>query len=543
MKKFSLLLIAIFSLVFSYSGIAQEKTISGTVTSKSDASTLPGVSVIVKGTKKGTDTDFDGKYTLKASVGAVLSFSYIGMKTKTVRVSASNKIDVVLEDDANQLDEIVVTALGIKRQKKELGYSVQDLKGDQLNKSISANPISALSGRISGVDVSIPSTGIGGSTRVIIRGISSIGSSNQPLYVVDGIPISNNGLSGGTTGTRKFFQGSDGGDGISGINPNDIESLSVLKGAAAAALYGSRALNGVILITTKKGSKGKMTVEINSGISFDQIIANYKDFQNEYGTGSNGKLPDPSLSPDQIYGQTTSSWGPKFSLAKGQTYKIFDGSIKKYRLIENNIVDFFRTGITRTNSISLSGGNDTASLRLSVNNLKNEDVIPAAGLERNSFTLKGTLKSKKFSFDAKANYITENASNRPSLGESPNNLGNSLSGLAPSFDQAWLKNYKNEATGEIYRWNSINYLINPYFVINETTNNTRKNRFIGYISSTYQVKDWLNVTFRTGLDTYTFDETNFMGSGTTWPGRGTGYLSLTDIEVSEKNTDIIATID
>lgn len=541
MKRLIPLLIMVFSFAITQQVQAQVKTISGTVKAESDGTPLPGVNVVVQGTTKGSQTDYDGKYVIEASAGDVLVFSFIGMKTKFITIANSTTINVVLAEDAESLDEVIVTALGIKRQKKELGYAVQDVKGDQLSKTITTNVATALAGKVSGVDVSMPATGAGGSTRVIIRGISSIGSSNQPLYVVDGIPIDNTGLSNEDSATSKWFDGKDNGDGISSINPDDIESLSVLKGAAAAALYGSRALNGVILITTKKGTKGKLSIELNSGISIDQVNSNYKDYQREYGSGSNGELPDGELSPDRVYGLTTSAWGPKFSETAGQSFMIFDGSEKQYALVKNNIDAFFKTGITSTNGVSLSGGNDNAVMRFSFNNLKNDDVIPKSGLERNTFSLNGTLTSDKFTFDAKANYTIEHAKNRPSLGDSPNNIGYSLSGLAPNIDQAWLKNYKDE-DGNIYRWNSNDYLLNPYYTINETNNRTDKNRFIGYVSAYYQLKSWLAFSLRTGIDTYDFNSKDFMGAGTTWPGRADGYLELNNINVEEINTDLMATI-
>ncbi|MEP6929077.1 MAG: SusC/RagA family TonB-linked outer membrane protein, partial [Flavobacterium sp.] len=471
----------------------------------------------------------------------VLLFSYIGFKTKAVTVTDENQLNVSLVDDAQNLNEVVVTALGIKRQKKELGYAVQDVKGDQLSKVITTNVATALSGRVAGVDVSIPATGVGGSTRVIIRGISSIGENNQPLYIVDGVPIDNTGLSNDSAATSKWFDGRDSGDGISSINPNNIESLTVLKGAAAAALYGSRALNGVILITTKKGSKGKLQVELTSGVSFDRVNAKYSDYQSEYGTGSNGILPDPTKAPSEIYGYTTNAWGPKFSQSVGQQVKIFDGSMRPYAKVDNNIQDFFRTGFTTTNGIALSGGSDNAFVRFGYNNLKNEDVIPGSGLERNDASLNATIKSDKFTLDANVNYMVENTNNRPGLGDSPNNVGYSLSGLAPNIDQAWLKNYENPANGSMYQWNNNVYLLNPYFVVNENHNASTKNRFMGNFTGTYQLKKWMGLTFRTGLDTYVFGSKDFMAAGSTWPGRDNGYLGLDNITVSEMNTDIIAT--
>ncbi|MEO8774557.1 MAG: SusC/RagA family TonB-linked outer membrane protein [Gelidibacter sp.] len=520
---------------------AQNKEIKGTVTSKEDGIPIPGVNVIVEGTSNGVQTNFDGNYSLNAKVGDILKFSYLGLKMEKVTVGADTTINVFLQEDVESLSEVVVTALGIKRQKKELGYAVQEVKGDDLDRVITTNVASALSGKVSGVDVSMPSTGAGGSTRVIIRGISSIGENNQPLYVVDGIPIDNSGLSNDGDATSQWFNGSDNGDGISSINPNDIESLSVLKGAAAAALYGSRALNGVILITTKKGSRGKLQVELTSGISIDKVNANYEDFQDEYGTGTNGRFPNLVTDPNARFGNTTVAWGPKFSENVGKTIMIFDGSTRPYEKAKG-ANDFFRTGYTTNNGVALSGGSENAHLRFSYNNVKNEDVTPKAGLNRHSLNLNGTLKSDKFTFDAKANYITESANNRPALGDSPNNLGYSLSGLAPNIDQAWLKNYKAE-DGSIYQWNNNGYLLNPYYVLNENKSQSGKDRFIGYLSASYQLNNWLGVNFRTGLDTYNFNSKEYVGSGHTWTGRNNGYLNINDITVSELNTDLIFNIE
>jgi TonB-linked SusC/RagA family outer membrane protein len=536
MKQIMLIFMIVFTAQVS---LAQVKTIKGLV-SDQNGLPLPGVTVIIQGTKTATQSDYDGKYMIQASTGDVLVFSYIGIKTKAVTVAGSATIDVVLTEDAQNLNEVVVTALGIKRQKKELGYAVQDVKGDQLSKVITTNVASGLSGRIAGVDVSLPATGIGGSSRVIIRGISSIGESNQPLYIVDGVPIDNSGLNNDSAAASKWFDGRDNGDGISSLNPNNIESLTVLKGAAASALYGSRALNGVILITTKKGSKGKLQVELTSGVSFDRVNAKYKDFQGDYGSGSHGILPDPTKAPEELYGYTTSAWGPKFSNSIGQQIKIFDGSMKPYAKVDNNIQDFFRTGFTTTNGIALSGGSETAYVRFGYNNLKNDDVIPNSGLERNDASLNATLKSEKFTLDANVNYMIETTANRPGLGDSPNNVGYSLSSLAPNIDQAWLQHYKNEATGEIYKWNNNIYQLNPYFTVDANHNSSKKNRFMGNVAGTYQVAKWVGLTFRSGLDTYLFTAKDFMSPGGTWPARETGYLGLNDITVSEMNTDVIA---
>lgn len=537
MKKIMLIFTIFFT---SHLIFAQTKTVKGLVSDK-NGMPMPGVSVLLKGTTNASQSDYDGMYSIQAATGDVLVFSFIGVKTESITVGTSATVNVILQEEAQGLDEVIVTALGVKRQKKELGYAVQDIKGDQLNKVITTNVASALSGKIAGVDISMPATGIAGSARVIIRGISSIGENNQPLYIVDGVPIDNTGLSNDGAATSKWFDGRDNGDGISSINPNNIESLSVLKGAAAAALYGSRALNGVILITTKKGSKGKLQVELSSGVSFDRVNAKYDNFQSDYGTGTNGTLPDPLRAPSEIYGYTTSAWGPKFSETVGQESIIFDGSMKPYAKVEDNIQDFFKTGITTTNGVSLSGGSENAFVRFGYNNLKNEDVVPGSGLKRNDVSLNATLKSDKFTMDANVNYMIENAENRPGLGDSPNNVGYSLTGLAPNIDQAYLQNYKNPDDESIYKWNNNIYLLNPYFTIGENHNSSKKNRFMGNVAGTYQLKKWVALTLRTGLDTYTFGSKDFMASGSTWPGRDTGYLGLDNINVSEMNTDFIAT--
>lgn len=280
--KHNLKLVFLFSFLFFsvHTAFAQQKEIKGTVTSKADGLPLPGVNVLVEGTTNGTQTDFDGNYTLTASVGDVLTFSFIGMTTTQVTVGDSNIINVQLEEDAEQLGEIVVTALGIKKTRKSLTYAAQDINADELNKAKQTNPINSLSGKVSGVNITRSASGAGGSVKVTLRGNSSIGN-NQPLYVVDGIPLSNptSGQPGDTFGDINGGN-KDGGDALSLINPDDIESLTVLKGASASALYGSAGLNGVILITTKSGKSGKFKVDFSSNLTVDSA-AYMMDFNGE----------------------------------------------------------------------------------------------------------------------------------------------------------------------------------------------------------------------------------------------------------------------
>ncbi|MFT4684389.1 MAG: TonB-dependent SusC/RagA subfamily outer membrane receptor, partial [Flavobacteriales bacterium] len=266
----------LFSLFFlmSQQTFAQEKAIKGTVTSKTDGAPIPGVSILVKGTTNGTQTDFDGNYSLTASVGDIIVFSYIGMMTTDVAVQDSNTINVQLKEDAQALNEVVITALGIKKERKTLTYSAQDVKGDDLTRVKQSNPINSLSGKSAGLTITRSSSGAGGSAKVVLRGNSST-SNNDPLYVIDGIPMLNNGngaqpggdIFGSQTGNR------DGGDITSLINPDDIESITILKGASAAALYGSQGANGVILITTKTGKEGALKVNFNSTFTVESVVS------------------------------------------------------------------------------------------------------------------------------------------------------------------------------------------------------------------------------------------------------------------------------
>ncbi len=512
----------------SYSIYAQ-KTISGTVADVNAA--IPGVNVLIKGTQKGAITDFDGKYSIEASADDVLIFSYIGYKTQEITISNQDVYNIILEEDQNLLDEVVVTALGIKRSKKALGYSVTEIKSDELSKNGEINPISSLSGKIAGVNISQTTAGPSGSKRVLIRGISSMEGDNQPLYVIDGVPIDNS-----TQGQATEFGGFDLGDGTSDITPEDIESISVLKGASASALYGTRALNGVILITTKSGRKGSkyLDVDFNSTITVDKVLTKLDEYQTIYGQGSNGILPRIGQPANSI----TSAWGPRLSDAS-RTILQQDDTEHPYTLNKNNIQDFFNIGTTHTNSFSVTSGYETGSTRFSYSNVTNDDIIPESGLEKNSFTLRSKNNLNDFiELDAKASYITENVNNRPALTDDVNNIGNGLVGLVPNFDQAWLQTYKDENgnyidyTGNIYR-------ANPYWTINETFNKSKKNRFIGFASLNIDLGESFDLRVRTGIDRYDFNFLNFFNKNTPTKQGGL-YLDINSV-VQEINYDALLT--
>jgi len=311
-------LLSSFLLVFAFGFSVQAQSISGTVTDENGVP-LPGATVLVEGTQNGVSTDFDGNYSISASSGDTLVFSFVGYSTQSVAVGSSSTVDVSLQPD-NALSEVVVTALGVKRNTKAVGYSITQVEGDAISANPSTNAINALQGKVAGVMITGSAMGAKGSSRVVIRGASSLSGNNQPLYVVDGITINNNNL-----GAAGMWGGTDFGDGISSINPDDVESVTVLKGGAAAALYGSRASNGVIIITTKSGlgSEG-IGIEINSTSQFDMLNNSLWDAQTTYGSGTLGAAPTTALSAtDNLY----SSWG---AVMEGQTVMQFDGISRPY---------------------------------------------------------------------------------------------------------------------------------------------------------------------------------------------------------------------
>lgn len=512
---------------------AQRVQISGAVTNSEDGNTVPGVSVLVKGTNINTVTNNKGQYSIAVSNDATLVFSFFGMKTQEIAIAGRNIIDVVMEYDAMELDEVVVTALGIKRANKALGYAMQEVRGEDISAGREMNAITALSGKVAGVDISTTSAGPSGSTRVIIRGNSQLSGSNLPLYVVDGIPMDNTQL-----GSASNWGGYDFGDGLSSINPEDIESVSVLKGASASALYGSRASNGVVLITTKSAKKGNgLGVEVSINVNAVTLNTSLDDYQRIYGQGRNGQL---IMDVTDARGSTQSAWGAK--LDPNLSIPVYNGSVKPYSNVNNNIFSFFRTGLTTTNSVALSNSNDAVDFRFSVSDMRNTDIVPKSDMSRTSFMFKGGARlGNKMRIEGRANYTYENVNNRPALSDSPNNIGNALIGIAPNFDQTWLsENYKDEY-GYYNQWNGNDYRLNPYWVLNEMTNVSDKKRVMGHVQFNY---DFLpNFTFqaKAGTDFYDFKVTEFVSMST--PLRMNGEMTERRMSVSENNYEATVRFD
>jgi TonB-dependent SusC/RagA subfamily outer membrane receptor len=369
-------------LFFALTLSAYAQQISGTVSDENGVP-LPGATVLVQGTSNGVSTDFDGNYSISASQGDTLVFSFVGYASQSVVVGSSSTVNVSLEPD-NTLEEVVVTALGVQRNTKALGYSVTNVDGDEISANPTTNAINALAGKVAGVNITGGAMGAKGSSRVVIRGSSSLTGNNQPLYVVDGITINNNNL-----GAAGMWGGTDFGDGISSINPDDVASVTVLKGGAAAALYGSRASNGVILITTKSGlgSEG-MGIEINSTAQFDTLNTSLWDTQTTYGAGSLGVVPSNSASAmDNMW----SAWGARM---EGQLVPGFDGISRPY-VYSDNKDKFYQMGTTFSNTVSFSTGDEDGNTRFSFTNLDNDDISPNSTLDRNSLGINTTQKNWK----------------------------------------------------------------------------------------------------------------------------------------------------
>lgn len=532
MEKFFRSLAFLFILTLSSAVYSQEHEVTGTVTSHSEGYAMPGVQVVVEGTTRGTTTDVDGNYEIKVSEDDVLVFSFLGKASLEIPVDSREVIDVEMIQEMAELGEVVVTAFGIKREAKALGYSVTEVGSDQFAQTGEVNPISSLSGKVPGLEISQTTAGPSGSQRVTIRGVSEVLGNNQPLYVIDGVPVDNT-----TLGQAGRHGGYDLGDGTADLNPEDIESISVLKGASASALYGSRALNGVILITTKTGEHSPgLGVEFNSSTTLDVVSANLDEYQTTFGQGTAGLSP-PS---DQRARTITSAWGE--FLNSDSTVLHVDGQERPYELVDNNIQGFFQVGRTYHNTLTLNQAFDKSSFRFSYGNTYNDDIIPGSGLTRNTFTLRGTTSDigDIIDFDSRITYSLENVENRPALSDAENNIGNGLVGIAPSVDQAWLENYKTEEGNHI-DWTGNEYRINPYWVLNENSNESRRNRLSGFASASINLHEKLDLRLRSGIDKYNFTIDYFYNRGT--PQRIEGELEQNNFEVTEMSHEALLIFD
>ncbi len=509
----------------THSAVEQQTTaVTGVVTDATGP--VIGASVIEKGnTTNGTITDLDGKFTLNVRPGATLVISYIGYKT--VEIAASKKpLKIVMSEDSKVLNEVVVTALGIKRERKALGYGVDEVKGESLTKAKETNVINSMAGRVPGLVVSQTAGGPSGSTRVILRGSTEMTGNNQPLYVIDGVPLDNTNY--GSAGTSGGF---DLGDGISSINPDDIENMSVLKGPAASALYGSRASHGVILITTKKANgKEKFSVEYNGTLTFDTQLAKWNDIQQVYGMGSNGTYSIDAIS------NTNKSWGPK---ADGSNMlKYFDGVERPYLIIPDNTSAFFRTGLTATNTAIISANSGHTGVRFTYTDMRNKDIVPQSNMSRDIFNLRTNTSLGKVDVDFSANYTREAVKNRPALGDSKSNIGKNLMTLATTYNQEWLKTYQDE-NGEYSNWNGMDpYNVNPYWDVYKNSNNSKKDQFRFNGKAIWNINKRLKLQGTIGAELNYFIFEDFKAPTT--PGYEAGYLQNSNFRNRMYNFELLA---
>jgi len=495
----------------------QDMEVKGVVTD-AQGQGIPGVSVRLKGSTKGTVTSSDGSYMLKASRAGELEFSYMGYVSQTLTVNAHAVINVQLVEDNQALNEVVVTALGISREKKALAYSVAEVGGDQLTQAKEVNVANALVGKVAGVDVSGMATGPGGSSRVIIRGNGSLSGNNQPLYVINGMPMDNS-TPGGSTSADGMGWNIDRGDGIAGINPDDIENISVLKGGPASALYGSRAANGVILITTKKGVAQKgLGIEFNSTSTFERPSM-YPEWQYEYGQGLDGLKP---TTQDEAIATGRLSYGAKMD---GQPYVQFDGIERPYSPAKNNPQQFYETGQTYINSLALYGGSEDLKYRASVSNTDAQAIVPNSTYKRLTTNLSVNANiGKKLHLEAVSQYNYDQGKNRPKVGYANDNPAWAVYMLANTVDIMSLAPGYDENGNEV-RWNPVAEAPNSWFVVNRYQNSDQKNRYIMQGSLQYDIRDNLFIKGSASRDYYSSEFEAIQPTGTAFRPLG-AYQSL-----------------
>jgi len=521
----------VFLLFAGLQVVLAQKAITGSVTD-GQGQPLIGVTVFVKGTTVGTTTDANGKFSIQVpDEQSVIQLSYVGYTQQEIVVGSQTSVNVKMEESSLMMSEVVVTALGIKREAKSLGYSTSTVNTAQITEARTVNVGNSLIGKIAGMNVTAPPTGPGGSSKIRIRGQSSFGGDNSPLIVVNGVPISNS--------ADVSAQNADLGDGLQSINPEDIEAMTVLKGAAAAALYGYRAKDGVIIITTKSGrGQQGIGIEINSGFQADEAL-DFTDFQYEYGQGESG-IRAASVADAQKTGVW--SFGTKFD---GAEIWNVDGKQHPYLPYRNNIKDFYDTGITLNNSVALTGGNENGGFRLSISNSNSNSIIPETTFKKNIVDLGLNYNlTKKLTLGLNANYSVEKKHNPPAVGGQDYNINNTLYTLANSINQAWLEfPYKDPVTGNEMPLSRFTNRTNPYWTIYERFEDHNRNRMFGNIQLKYDFTDWLYIQGRMGQDFYSVSHDYNSPTGTSFltaPASGFNGIYYQDQETfSERNIDFL----
>lgn len=467
---------------------ALDQTITGKVQDER-GNDLAGATVTIKGTTRGTNTDSEGNFRIVVPDGnAVLVFSYIGYATQEVTVGSRAVVNVSLAPGDATLSEVVVTALGVSKEARQIGYAVTTVDATAFTKARETNVGNSLVGRVAGLSVKSTNSGPGGTAKLLLRGMPSMNSGGSPLIVINGVPMDNT-----QRGSAGEWGGSDGGDGLGNLNPDDIETMTVLKGQSASALYGARASNGVILVTTKRGRKGDFAVDYNMNLTTDQPV-NFTNFQYEYGQGIGGVKPTTAAAAQQT-GRL--SWGAKLD---GTNVIQFDGNQYPYVAQRDNIKNFYKMGSNFTNTVSVTRGGDNGSFRLSLSNLANSGIIENTGLSRKTINLTADQNiTAKLSFSVLGNYIDERVKNKPILSDGPLNANNGLM-LATNIDQRILAPGYNPTTGREVIFSDDEYVTNPYFVVNQFVNNVDRKRLISMVATKYQFAEWIYAQARVGYD-------------------------------------------
>ncbi|MDN5216736.1 SusC/RagA family TonB-linked outer membrane protein [Fulvivirgaceae bacterium BMA12] len=506
--------------------------ISGNVIDE-NGEAIPGVNVIVKGTSTGAITDANGFYRVNVpDEESVLVFSSVGYVQQEIIVGSQSTINITLLADVRQLQELVVTAFGLEREKKALTYSAQNVEVADIAETKDLNVANQLIGKVAGLDLTKSTSGVGGSSRVLIRGNRSISSNNQPLYIVDGVPIDNTSITGaGDSG------GQDSGDGISNINPDDMESITVLKGPSATALYGARGANGVIVITTKKGrSREGIGIQVNSNFQIEKPVF-LMDYQNQYGQGNGGvynKNAETSWGP-RLDGSQVEHWSPDPNFAGPATYP--------YVAHPDNVEDFFRNGYNFTNSIALTGGNEKVQTYFSYTNTQSQGIVETNQLERHNVNFRITSRlTDKLTLDSKITYFNQKVDDRLSTGEGFANPLRAIYRMPRNIStaQAQVFEYTNAGgNNRQHYWNvGSNGGLNPYWMLHRVKQEDTRDRVLGFASLTYQFTDDLSLMIRSGVDRYFDDRVNIFYNDTyTIADRG-NYLTRKN-DLLELNNDFL----
>ncbi|MHA6247006.1 SusC/RagA family TonB-linked outer membrane protein [Pontibacter sp. CAU 1760] len=519
MKKMLLLSLLLVFLMPTMGFAQATKTVTGKVVTAADAMPLPGVSVIVKGTTTGVTTDVDGNFSINVPAGNdVLVFRFVGYRPMERSIGNQSVINVAMQEDTRRLEEVVVTAIGIERETKALGYSVQEISTDQIARSTQPSIANAINGKVAGVNITSASGAPGAGSRIVIRGATSVLGNNQPLFVVDGVPIDNSTVAAGNPndGANAVLSGVSNSNRAVDINPEDIESVTVLKGPAATALYGIRAGSGAIVITTKKGTKGRAVINYSTSFTLD-YVNKLPEIQQSFSQGTGGVFTGTTR-----FFSSTQSWGAPLDQLRfnNQPYR-YDpngflvpvgspGATDQRAIAYDNLDNFFETGTTWTNTLSISGGTEKADYYVSLGRTEQEGVVPNSDFERNSVRINGSVQlTPKFNTFGSANYI-KSGGNRIQQGSNTSGVMLGLLRAPVTFDLSGGFGEDGDdspgayvfpdGTQRTYR-EGAGY-DNPFWTVNRNPFSDDVNRLIGYVGAKYDFTDWANATFRLGTDWY-----------------------------------------